>query len=312
MTKKKRTSSRPPRRAGLGSLREIKDSAGLPRASLDHARRLFIEAVSVVEPRVLSELAEQALPIYRKICSVSSREFDPIADSDTAEPEDNPKYSNLRIDLETIATTSDSGRKLRGVLIEWSEGWHLNSNDNIRYPNWIHEIAERILRAWKENDPGPPHLPESFWDLVTDLPIPKLNATLGAWEPHLTGETWQHFERKAKGSGVPDADLITYKEAVELLLTRPPRMNRENPVAAGETESVPRHLHWLALYQVGEVSQRAIARQIRSSTSIESPRHSVIQYAIRSAAAIIGLSLRPVSPPGRPSGSSNRRNPSQQ
>lgn len=108
-----------------------------------------------------------------------------------------------------------------------------------------------------------------------------VSVALPPWRPDLESES-QYRDR--------------VREALDSQLTHSLRQHAD--AVAGQAERVPtkhtrEHFRWLAQYQVGKKSLRAVARE-----ACREPK--TVSTALRETAALIGLPLRPPNRPGRP------------
>lgn len=274
---------------------------GAPTPAQIHARNLFLTAIERDALRVLNSLRQEPLSLFGALCHFiadvwgdydrSTMGNDPPRWPWGWRPLDGRPYNPALID--TLAAQDVAGpwgwdrlgiwgqlrpalQPFRDSLLDWGMRWRLDQE-------WCLRFAFRQVDAWYR-------WPSARWR-YDDPPVPAIltdeerefRFIVPGWNP--TAERWPDAEERLDAA-YEEAKrehrrrLIALAESLEL--TREP------------TKATPEHYTWLARYHLRGESYGRIAAGHHDRKSVED--------AVKRAAALIGLDLRPPSPAGRPRG----------
>jgi hypothetical protein len=288
------------------------DAQGHPDAAASRARDLFIEALPKYAPDAVQELIQGVFPLF----DAEYRRLAPAADlALDNEPEQHPgpiklpkKLSSEEWtrrfggddqkrhvaardvwDTEALATASPEHNAtlvpLREVLSAWTEKWNL-------LEDWIVRSIAFQMWQWATKGEKVGHFftsPEVHrWQLrearqaLVDLPR-LLTLNLPSWSP--LDETWEEYARESD-------------RALKALLTEHRTQALEAVQEAGlkkayERRQLEEHISWLVAHQVRGQSCAQLSKDL-----IHDRR--TIEQAVRAAAEMLGIELRPRKKAGRP------------
>jgi len=160
---------------------------------------------------------------------------------------------------------------LAGALAAWGERWHVDAP-------WIYQRALDLLRDWEILPAAAEDVEMVTWNGGGwSSPIPPGEETLKGWDP--AWETEADFDRRIE-------------EHKRRLRKRAAELGYRQLKAKDNAE----HFAWLARYQFHEDLTFA---QVAESLEM---KPGAVEQAIKRAAALLELSLRPSRGPGRPEG----------
>lgn len=167
-------------------------------------------------------------------------------------------------------------RPLRDALLDWGARWRLDQG-------WCLRFAFRQVDAWYR-------WPLARWR-YDEVSVPtiltdderRFSLTLPGWD--LTAERWTEAETRLDAA---------YEEAKRAHRQRLTALAEALELAREPTKATPEHYAWLARYHLRGESYGRIAEGHHERKSVEE--------AVKRAAALIGLDLRPPSSAGRPRG----------
>ena len=184
-------------------------------------RRLFLRAVSEVEPAVLQALRDRVLPLVRAAFKEDRRSI-----------------------LASAPATSPVWEDVNRELMAWAEFWHLRDD-------WILEAAVGTAHSWDGYLYRREELPMQWLFGSVAYGWPERLGTLSEWNP--ATETLKEAARRL------GRQLRDYLDRVEQLAKRqgyeaePPTRRRKG------TGPVPRKYYWLAKFQVKKMTYAKIA-----------------------------------------------------
>jgi hypothetical protein len=244
--------------------------------SQEFARRVFLDAVAAECPAVLEDLRARA---YEPCCQHLAMQEGTVGD-----------------------VTEAAALTLRDAVRMWGERWHLTDQ-------WILDAALATIVAWANDAPGGEWWPDAQAavvglvgkhfvldaDTVTRwraIEVPsraeRLVFDADAWEP--AAMRWQDWETRVVErfkETLADHRTTIEKRAAEAGMVRT-EIRREE------------HLLWLARYQVGKESFSAIGR----AAGVD---RAAVARAIKTAATLCGLTLRPAAGGGRPAATATQQ-----
>ena len=258
-------------------------------ASVHAARALFFQAVHRIEPRVVGELMDAPLALYRPIFEASLaslpeerrhwwRTFDRF-----------PSWGRI-----FYASDRDPNElhELRALLLHWAHKWRLEDD-------WCLEAAAETLAifsaAGDTAEPEPLHylgtrmieLPFTDSELRFEFSNRGWSPTLTSWADAEQFIDW-HFGEVKKA----------YRERIDALCReRGLQPVRGTKVRAGD------HFEWVARFQVGRELWTEIAEgETERLKAKGKPGVSAdaVAKAVREKAQLLGLTLADVERPGRP------------
>lgn len=267
-----------------------------------HARNLFLAAIERDASPVLESLRQEPLDHFGALCHVvadvwgeydySTMSNDPPRWPWRWRPLDGRPYNPALIN--TLAVHDVAGpwgwdrlevwgrlrpglRPFRDALLAWGMRWRLDQE-------WCLRFAFRQVDAWYR-------WPSARWR-YDDPPVPAIltgeerqfRFIVPGWD--LTAERWQDAEARLDAA---------YAEAKREHRRRLTALAETLELQHEPTKATPEHYSWLARYHLRGESYGRIAAGHHDRKSVED--------AVKRAAALIGLDLRPPSAPGRPRGS---------
>lgn len=265
----------------------------------DDARRLFLDAIKTVEPRVLADLAGEPFaafwPDYKRLVGEGGSPllFYRARVAAWVSADDGPPPGLSGEPVARPAYLGSGWQHRKGRLLEWAARWRLDRTEG----DWLLWLATQTVLDWclrqmyRENgrdDVGEPFAewspPGRFYEIPTgarwEIAFPAF-----AWTPYR--EAWNEAEARI----VADVKrrLLQWHDAIEAEL-----LKAGYTTAKAKADGIA-HFEWLALYQIGELSAAEIAERVNRAPQ-------TVRDGFRDAASLAGVTLRERDRGGYPRG----------
>ncbi len=274
---------------------------GQPSPATCDARNLFFAAIERETPDVLASLRDGALGAYGDLFRHADDvwgEYDYSHDgtmparwpwgwsAPTGQPYNPELVSTLAAydvagpwgwdRLEVWGRLRPGLRPFRDALLDWGARWRLDQD-------WCLRFAFRQVDAWYREPSARWRDGERLTPRILTEEERRFDLILPGWD--LTAERWADAEARLDAA---------YEEAKRAHRQRLTAFAESLELAREPTKASPEHYAWLARYHLRGESYSRIATGHHERKSVED--------AVKRAAALIGLDLRPPSPSGRPRG----------
>lgn len=284
---------------------------GQPSPAVYDARNLFFAAIERETPDVLASLRDGALGAYGDLFRHADDVWGEHHHSSGVETTPHWPYDwrprpgqlyNPEL-VSTLAAYDVAGpwgwdrlevwgrlrpglRPFRDALLDWGARWRLDQD-------WCLRFAFRQVDAWYREPSARWRDGERLIPRILTEEERRFDLILPGWD--LTAERWADAEARLDAA---------YEEAKRAHRQRLTALVESLELAREPSKASPEHYAWLARYHLRGESYNRIAAEHHERKSVED--------AVKRAAALIGLDLRPPSRAGRPRGvksASYRRRP---
>lgn len=275
-------------------------------------RRHFLSQVRKRVPRVLEELSEETLDLFRRALLDAPTDIKPpafIRRLKLAELTlDSSELSSLQRDVENGRYASDKNYSLFLVsLLEWSKRWNLTAD-------WCLFFALKTLNSWHGKRPAlqaldwryllfglddpkaEPSPPEGFpaWNVFEDSRSMYRRRVFALAKNALNADhILKHIEASQRAGFVnklkPVLDEYQERVAAFYRTQKYPQINRRE---------VMKHIEWTVDFQVGGHSFKEIAGRDVAEQAVNKAGQAILK--------LINLDKRPSRAAGRPLGSQDR------